>query len=190
MRAVGVERELFEPFEGEREVRAALGARDRVDLVDDHPADAAQRLRAPRGEHEVEGLRRRDEDVRGCARQPPPFVGGRVAGAQADGRLVELRAEPFGVAPDAGERRTEVALDVDRERLQRRDVQDAAALVRGRHGIGDQPVDGPEERGEGLPGSRGGQQQRVGAAGDRVPAELLDGCGRVEGAVEPGPDGR
>jgi hypothetical protein len=103
---------------------------------------------------------------------------------------VELRAQPFGVAPDAGERRAEVALDVDRERLQRRDVQDAATLVRRRDGIGDQPVDGPEERGEGLTGSGGGQQQRVGAAGDRVPPELLDGCGRVEGTVEPGPDGR
>ena len=33
-----------EPFEGEREVGAALGAGDRVHLVDDHRLDAAQRL--------------------------------------------------------------------------------------------------------------------------------------------------
>ena len=37
----------FEPFEREHEVRAALGGRERVDLVDDHGLDAAQRSRAP-----------------------------------------------------------------------------------------------------------------------------------------------
>ena len=33
-------RDLLEPLEREREVRAALAARERVDLVDDHPSDA------------------------------------------------------------------------------------------------------------------------------------------------------
>ena len=37
-------RDLLEPFEREREVRAALGGRERVDLVDDHEAHRAQRL--------------------------------------------------------------------------------------------------------------------------------------------------
>ncbi len=37
-------------------------------------------------------------------------------------------AAPRGDARDAGERRAQVALDVDREGLERRDVEDAAAL--------------------------------------------------------------
>ena len=38
--------QCFEPFEREREVRAALVARDSVDLVDDDGLDGAQRLAA------------------------------------------------------------------------------------------------------------------------------------------------
>ena len=38
---------LGEPLEREREVRAALGLRDRVDLVDDHLLGARRRSRAP-----------------------------------------------------------------------------------------------------------------------------------------------
>ena len=41
MRWNGRSRDLFEPLERQREVRAALGRRDRVDLVDDHGLDAA-----------------------------------------------------------------------------------------------------------------------------------------------------
>ncbi len=44
MRWAGSLGELVQPFERQREVRAALGGRQRVDLVDDHPADAAQGL--------------------------------------------------------------------------------------------------------------------------------------------------
>ena len=37
-------RDRLEPFEREREVRAALGGRERVDLVDDHEPHRPQRL--------------------------------------------------------------------------------------------------------------------------------------------------
>ena len=39
--------QLVEPVEGDGQVRAALGAGDRVHLVDDHRLDAAQRLARP-----------------------------------------------------------------------------------------------------------------------------------------------
>ena len=49
----------------EREVAAALVAEEGVDLVDDDGLDGAEDLAAALGgEHEVEGLRRGDEDVR------------------------------------------------------------------------------------------------------------------------------
>ena len=50
-------RQVLEPFEAQREVRAALGAGDRVDLVDDHVLDAAEDLARLAGEHQVERSR-------------------------------------------------------------------------------------------------------------------------------------
>ena len=56
-------------------------------------------------------------------------LGGRgVAGADADGDLGHRAAEPLGGLPDADQRRAEVALDVDGERLERGDVEDAGAV--------------------------------------------------------------
>ena len=75
-----------EPLEREREVRAALGRRDRVDLVDDHRLDAGQHLARARGQQEVEALGRRDQDVRRRAQHAAPLVARRVAGAHGDRR--------------------------------------------------------------------------------------------------------
>ena len=47
--AGGLRDEAVEPLEREREVRAALVARDRVDLVDDHGAQLAERRAAALG---------------------------------------------------------------------------------------------------------------------------------------------
>ena len=121
-----------EALERQREVRAALRGRERVDLVDDHGLDAAQDLPRLRREHQVERLGRGDEDVGRRAGDVLAFLRGRVAGAHGHGRRGERLAEPFGRERDAGERRAEVLLDVDGERAQRRDVEDAAALSLGR----------------------------------------------------------
>ena len=57
--------DVVEAGEGEGEVAAALVAGEGVDLVDDDGADGAQDLAAALGgEHEVERLRRGDQDVR------------------------------------------------------------------------------------------------------------------------------
>ena len=53
------------------EVRAALGGRERVDLVDDHRLDVDQRLARRRGEHQVEALGRGDEQVGRAADEAP-----------------------------------------------------------------------------------------------------------------------
>ena len=59
--------EGFEALEAERQVRAALRAGDRVDLVDDDVLDAAQDLAGRAGQHQVERFGGRDEDVRRVA---------------------------------------------------------------------------------------------------------------------------
>ena len=88
--------ELRDALERQREVRAALGRRERVDLVDDHRLDAAQRLALRRAEHQVERLGRRDEDLGGIARLLAPLARGRVAGAHVDARHAhrQRRASP------------------------------------------------------------------------------------------------
>ena len=53
----------FETLEREREVRAPLRRGQAVDLVHDDRVHVAERFARLRGEHQVQGLGRRDEDV-------------------------------------------------------------------------------------------------------------------------------
>ncbi len=182
-------RELLEAFERQREVRAALGAGHRVDLVDDHPADAPEDLARLRGEHQVQRLRRGDQDVGRAGLDPAAFARRGVAGAHRDARLVDVLAQPLGREPDPGEGRPQVLLDVDGERSQRGDVQDAAPLVGGRRGIGHHAVERPQERRERLARTGRREDQRMLAAGDRRPPLRLRGGGRLERALEPRSDG-
>ena len=75
---------LVEPLERQRQVRAALGRGDRVDLVDDAPARAVEQLLGAGGQHQVERLGRRDQDVRRLAQHRLALALGRVPGAHRD----------------------------------------------------------------------------------------------------------
>ena len=108
---------LIQPLQGQRQMRPPLGLGHRVDLVDDHRFGRGEDLAHLRGEHQVERLGRRDQDVRRRFAHRPPFGLGGVAGPQADG----------DVGADPAQRRPQVALDVVGERLQRRDVDEANA---------------------------------------------------------------
>ena len=81
----------FEPLEREREVRSALRSGDGVDLVDDHRRNPSQRLARRRGEHQVERLGRRDQDVGRLLDELAALLRRRVARANAD---AERRLEP------------------------------------------------------------------------------------------------
>ncbi len=182
--------QLVEPLQRERQVGAALGAGHGVHLVDDHRLHPAQRLPGLGGEHQEQRLGRGDQDVRGRGAQPAPVGGAGVARAQADGDVGRRHAEPVRGVPDAGQRRAQVALHVDGERLERGDVEHPAAvqLLLGRRG-GGQPVDRPQERRERLARAGGGDHQRVAARRDRLPgADLGRGRGGERG-LEPGAGG-
>ena len=75
--------EAVEALKAEGEVRAALGAGDRVHLVDDHRVDPAQRLSRARREEQEERLGGRDQDVRRLAQHRRALLLARVAGADA-----------------------------------------------------------------------------------------------------------
>ena len=128
--------EMLEPLEADRQVGAALGGGEGVDLVDDDGLDAAQRLARLRREHQVERLGRRDEEVGRAADEEAALLGRGVAGADADGRLVHGLAEALGGEADAGERRPQVLVDVDGEGPQRGDVEQAGAGLPRRRATG------------------------------------------------------
>ena len=115
-----------EPLQRQREMRAALVRRDRVDFVDDHGARGRQHARGRIPSRA--GCRAIPASSRGCAaarrRIRSRSAGGRVAGAHPGADLdIGQALRPQGCA-DAGQRRLEIALDVVRQRLQRRDVDD------------------------------------------------------------------
>ena len=179
-----------QPFDGDREMRTALGRNQRVNLVDDDRLDAGEGVAGVRRQHQVQGFRRGDQDVGRLALKSRPL--GRRRVACSDGN----RGNPVGIAAcvgrlcDASERRLQVLLDVDRQRLERRDVHHAAppAHVRRRREHG--AIEAPEERRQcfSAPGRR--EDQRRLAAGDRRPAERLwTGC-RREQPGKPLRDGR
>ncbi len=182
-------RDLLEAFEGKREVCAALGAGHRVDLVDDDPADAPQKLAGLRREHQVERLGGRDQHVGRPRLDATAFGGCGVAGAHRDAWLVHVLAEALRRQADADQRRPQVLLDVDRERSQRRDIQDAASAIGGRGRIRHHAVERPQERRQRLARARRREDQAVPTAGDRGPPLRLRRGGRLERALEPRSDG-
>ena len=183
----------LEPLEAEGEVGATLGAGDRVDLVDDDVLDAPQDLADLAREHQVQRFGGRDEDVRRAAGDLAAVLGRGVARAAGDGDRRDRRAEPLRRVSDAGQRRPQVALDVVGERLQRGDVQDAdrTGLRTGPFGrrVGGEPVERPQERGEGLAGTGRGMDKRVATGGDGRPAAGLGVGRRLEARLEPLADG-
>ncbi len=68
----------------------------------------------------------------GSTGEPAPLLGGGVAGADGDRDVGTGQPEPGRGVPDADQRAAQVALHVDGERLQRRDVEHPAAGGRAR----------------------------------------------------------
>ncbi len=169
--------EPIKPLQRQRQMRAALRGRHRVDLVDDHRLDPAEDLASLRADHQIERLGRGDQDVRRLSPHRPALGLRRVAGAQ---RHRDRRPDPLQRGP-------QVALDVVGEGLERRDVDDPDALSEAL-GLPREPVDPPEEGRQGLAGARRGADQGVLARGDRGPAGRLGGRGGLERRLEPLPD--
>ena len=170
----GLVEQRVEALEGDREVGATLGAGHGVHLVDDHRLDAAETLAGLAGEHQEQRLRRRDQDVGRLGHEPAPVGCRGVAGADADGHLGDLLAESVAGVADAGQRAAQVALDVDREGLERADVEHPGPLgLVGGTLAGQQPVEAPQERAQRLAGPRRRHHQRVLTGPDRLPRAHL-----------------
>ena len=123
-------------------------------LVDDDGLHIAKGFARGRGEHQVEGLGGRDEDVGRGALQHPPVAGGGVARSHPDGDLGGCHPEALRRLNHSDERCPQVALHVDGERFERRDIEHPCARdgtgCGGRTGHRDEAVDRPHEGREGL----------------------------------------
>jgi hypothetical protein len=156
-------------------MRAAPGADDGVDLVDDHGPHASQHLTAAfGGQEKVQRLRRGDQNVWRRSQHRRAFRGARVAGA--DGGRNPRRAQP-GVLrrlADSSSGLGKILVDVGAECLQRRDVQDAHLIdQRLRRPFFDEIIDGREKSRERFARARRCGNQRVPALPDRLPAPQL-----------------
>ena len=182
----------IEPLQRQHQVRAALGAGDRVQLVHDHAAHALQHRAAGfRGQQDEERLGRRDQDVRRRLAHAVALEGRGVAGADGvpDRHVVEALLEEL--VADAGERLLEVLLDVVRERLQRRDIEDVDFVRQTLlDALDHQVIDGREECRERLARPGRGGDQGVTVLGRDGPGAGLRLRGRGEAAAEPPGDGR
>ncbi len=181
-----------QPLERQGQVRAALSAGDRVDLVDDHGPRARQHAASGFArEQQVKRFGRRHEDV---GREPAHrrALGLRcVAGAHLRANLERRHAEARELGADAGERLLEVALDVVGQRLERRYVHDARRVLKPPcDAFLDQGIDRRQERCQRLTRACGRGDERVAAARDGRPRCGLGHRGTAKARVEPGLDGR
>ena len=155
----------------QRQVRAALGRRRPRAPRRRSPS---RRRAAPRGPREVSS---RNSDS-GVVMRMSGGVRGERAGARRPGcrrcaspTVMSGTGRPSRARglPDAGQRGAQVALDVDGQRLERRDVEHPAAPRLRRWRRGGEPVERPEERRQRLAGAGRRDDQGVRAALHRVP---------------------
>ena len=112
--------EAKQPRQAEREQIAALRGDQRMQLVEDDALERAEQIRrVSGGEQQRQLLRRGEQDLRRVAALALALRGRRVAGARLDAdRQAHL-----------GDRRFQVARDIDGERLERRDVERVQAAL-------------------------------------------------------------
>ena len=107
-------RDRRQPRQAQRQLVAALGAGQRVDLVDDDGVEPGEvRARIRQRQQQSEALGRGQQDVGRIVALAPALVGRRVAAAGGD------RDRQMQLVHGCGQ----VARDVGRQRLERRDVE-------------------------------------------------------------------
>ena len=183
----GLRDQGLQPLERERQMRAALVARHRVDLVHDDRAHVREPAPARfRGEQDEERLGGGHHDVRRPAAGLAPLVRGGVAGAERGADL--RRGQPRGGRGrgQLRERLVQVPPHVVREGLERRDIEDVGAgLQPSLDGAAEEPVETGEEGRESLAGAGGRREEDVAAGRDQRPGLRLYRGGLVEPSPEP-----
>ena len=181
-----------EAFQREHQVGATLGARHRVQLVDDHALDRLEHLAARvRGEQDEERLRRGHQDVRRVAPHALALGGRRVARAHGTADVEVRQAHRDEAFADAGQRLLEVLADVVGQGLERRHVEHLHRIGQApRQALDHQFVDGREKGRQRLARAGGRRDQRMPAQGGMAPGLGLDFGRAAEARPQPTGDGR
>src|SRR3989454_999928 len=163
-----------------------------LNFIHDDGPDVVQHPTALLGcEQQVEGFRRRDQDVR---RPPDHLLSRRARGVAGADRNADLRPrEPrrLGSLRNFSQGLVQILLDVVTERFERGDVHDLRAIFEAAgEGLLEQGIEPGEEGGERLAGAGGRGDQDVVARRDRRPAAGLHVGGRAEARAEPLRDDR
>ena len=104
----------------------------------------------------------------------PALARGRIAGTHRHADFGKLHAISLRERADFAQGFLQVLLDVVAERLERRDVDEAAGVFEfARERVPNQPVERPQEGGQRLARARGGGDERVAPGGDLGPARVL-----------------
>ena len=167
-------------------MRAALGGDKRMNLINDDGVNSAENLSRLRSEHQVERLRCGDENLSGMATEFCALTRWSVSGANGNGWLAKRNAGAARGFRDSGEWCPKIALDIDGEGFERRNVEDARAF-RGalRLRMEHEAIQAPEEGREGFAAAGGREDQSAFAAGNDRPAHALRCCWLAVGALEP-----
>ena len=158
-----------------------------MDFVDDHRTRVCQH-RAPglRAEQHVKRFRCRHQDVRRTPAHALALGSGRVARSDPGADLDIGKPAPAELFSDAGQRRLEILMDVVRQRLEGRHVDDLRRIRERRlEALPHQVVDRRQKRRERLARSRRRRDEGVAAGLDRRPRFRLCESRRGEAVGEP-----
>ncbi len=154
---------------------------------------ALREHRAPglRAEQHVKRFRRRHQDMRRAAAHPLALGDGRVPRSDPGADIDIGKPAPAELLPDAGQRRLEILMDVVRQRLERRHVDDLRRIRERRlETLPHQIVDRRQKGRERLARSRGRGDEGVAAGLDRRPRFGLRGGRRSKTLGKPVRDRR
>ena len=156
----------------------ALVGRQRVQLVEDYAAQIAEEgVAVLVGQQQRQALRRGHQDMRRVLALAGAAVGGRVPGPRLSG----------DGQPHLPQRGLEVAADIGRQRLERRDIECVQPLEVRLTGEFDQRGQKPRQR---LAAARRrGQQGRLSSLSGAEHGQLV-GVGRPAARLEPAREGR
>ena len=180
-------RQRFEPFERERQMRAALVVGDRVNFIHDHRAHRAQNFAALCGrEQNVERFGSGNENVRRTVKHRAAFVHQSVAGAHGGANFRHQEAALARQLQDFAERHVEIFLNVVAERFERRDVKHFGLIqqIAGKR-LAHQAINARQKRGQSFARTRRRANQCAAPRKNVRPALLLRLGGRAEFVDEP-----
>ena len=174
--------ERCQPLQRQRQMRAALVAGQRMDLVHNHRLHRLQHLAPACGrQQDIERLRCGDENMRRLLAHLRALPRRCVAGAHRRRDVGERLAALQQRRVDRLQRLLEILVDIVRQRLQRRHIEHPR-LVRQRPPprCPNQPIDRRQKRRQRFARTRRRRDQRVLAPPNRPPRLCLHRCRAIE----------